>query len=152
VQCRVDFLSAAVFYSSADRLGRVLAIVQKGEVLPRYFIDVRSRFGRDEDLEGLELQDIDAALDEALAVACTLQERWSAVPPDSRKDIAIEVIDEAGRIVLTVPFWQIEIAGSLERLHRARGRSIDSFKEASAAYWHRIEDETRALALEGDGI
>jgi hypothetical protein len=152
VHCKVAFLSAAVFYGTDDRLGHAVAVSRRGTVLPRYFIDIRSRFGRDEDLEGIDLPDTDAALEEALAVACTLKERWSAVPPDSRKDIAIEVVDEAGLTVLTVPFWQIEIAESLERLHKARRRSIDAFKEVSAAYWNSSEDATRALALEGDGI
>jgi hypothetical protein len=92
--------------------------------LPRYFFDVRSRFGRDEDLEGSELPNMDAALDEALAMAGRLQDRWSGVLPESQKDIAIEIVDEAGLTVMTLPFWQIERAGRLEGKWRGGKRLV----------------------------
>ena len=52
--------------------------------MPRYFIDMRSRFGCDEDLEGVDL------------------------PPEARSGIAVEVVGEAGQTIMIVPFWEIE--------------------------------------------
>jgi hypothetical protein len=98
--------------------------------LPRYFFDVRSRFGRDEDLEGSELPSMDAALDEALAMAGRLHDLWSGVPPESQKDIAIEIVDEAGLTVMTLPFWQIEKARRLERFHKTRLEWLYHSKES----------------------
>jgi hypothetical protein len=92
--------------------------------VPRYFIDVRSRFGRDEDLIGVDLPDIEAAHGAALAAAQKLLERWSAVPSEARQDIAVEVIDEANRIVLTLPFWEIEQSLNAAEVATDRGQSI----------------------------
>jgi hypothetical protein len=101
--------------------------------LPRYFFDVRSRFGRDEDLEGSELPSMDAALDEALDMAGRLQDLWSGVPPESQKDIAIEIVDEAGLTVMTLPFWQIEKARRLELFHKTRLEWLYHSKESGEA-------------------
>lgn len=77
--------------------------------MPRYFIDIRSRFGSIEDLEGINLPDADAARDEALRVAThKLHNTWQDVPFESGNNIAIEVIAETGQTVLVVPFWEIK--------------------------------------------
>jgi hypothetical protein len=77
--------------------------------MPRYFIDMRSRFGCDEDLEGINLPSASVARSEALRVATLkLQDRWQDLPAEAKSDIAIEVVGEAGQTVLVVPFWEIE--------------------------------------------
>jgi hypothetical protein len=77
--------------------------------MPRYFIDVRSRFGRDEDLEGIDLPSASVARVEALRVATLkLQDTWQDLPAEAKNDIAIEVVGEAGQTVLVVPFGEIE--------------------------------------------
>jgi len=77
--------------------------------MPRYFIDVRSRFGYDEDLEGINLPSASLARGEALRVATLkLQDTWQDLPVEAKSDIAIEVVGESGETVLVVPFWEIE--------------------------------------------
>ena len=77
--------------------------------MPRYFIDVRSRFGCDEDLEGINLPGASGARVEALRVATLkLQDKWQDLPSEAKREIAIEVVGEAGQTVLVVPFWEIE--------------------------------------------
>ena len=76
--------------------------------MPRYYIDVRSRFGLDEDLDGLELPDLSAAHAEALVVAHKLRERWTDMPRDARHDIIVEIVDEGFRTILTLPLSEVE--------------------------------------------
>jgi hypothetical protein len=77
--------------------------------MPHYFIDMRSRFGCIEDLEGINLADADAARDEALRVAThKFRSTWQDMPSESGDDIAIEVVAETGQTVLVVPFWEIK--------------------------------------------
>jgi hypothetical protein len=77
--------------------------------MPRYFIDMRSRFGCDEDLEGVDLPSPHAAWNEALRVAtCKLQGAWQDLPPEARSGIAVEVVGEAGQTIMIVPSWEIE--------------------------------------------
>ena len=76
--------------------------------MPRYYIDVRSSFGLDEDLDGLELPDLSAAHAEALIVAHKLRERWTEMPPQARHDIIVELVDEGFRTLLTLPVSELE--------------------------------------------
>jgi hypothetical protein len=76
--------------------------------MPHYYIDVRSSFGLDEDLDGLELPDLSAAHAEALIVAHRLRERWTDMPHDARHDIVIEIVDEGFRTILTLPLSEVE--------------------------------------------
>ncbi|HLM39355.1 MAG TPA: hypothetical protein VK434_07130 [Microvirga sp.] len=69
--------------------------------MPRYFFNIRDGYDVDEDEEGVELPDIEAARAEALA---TVEELW-----DELKDagnIELEITDESGRRLLTVPFFR----------------------------------------------
>jgi hypothetical protein len=76
--------------------------------MPHYYIDVRSSFGLDEDLDGLELPDLSAAHPEALIVAHKLRERWTEMPPQARHDIIVEIVDEGFRTILTLPLSEVE--------------------------------------------
>jgi hypothetical protein len=76
--------------------------------MPRYYLDVRSRFGLDEDLKGLDLPDLDAAHAVALEMGHNLRERLTGVSPDARRDIAIQIIDEGFEMVLVIPYSELE--------------------------------------------
>jgi hypothetical protein len=76
--------------------------------MPRYYIDVRSRFGVDEDCDGVDLPDLVAARAAALKVGQRLLERWTEMPPDARSEIIIEVIDERLKYVLRVSLPEIQ--------------------------------------------
>jgi hypothetical protein len=75
--------------------------------MPRYYIDVRSRFGVDEDCDGIDLPDLAAARTEALRVAQELLNRSSEIPPDARYEIIIEVVDQRLRSVLRVSLAEL---------------------------------------------
>ena len=72
--------------------------------MPRYFFHARSDKGLTRDEEGVNLPDVEAAHAEALKAA---EQMWCNLAPDvARNDMAIEVTDEAGQAVLTVPFLE----------------------------------------------
>jgi hypothetical protein len=72
--------------------------------MPRYYIDVRSMFGVDEDLDGIVLPDVAAARIEALKLAEGLHIRLTGARPEACNEIVIEVVDEAYRTVLMIPY------------------------------------------------
>ena len=76
--------------------------------MPRYFIDVLSRFGVDEDCDGADLPDLAAARAEALKVGHRLLERWAEMPSEARSEIIIEVVDERLKKVLRVSLPEIQ--------------------------------------------
>src|SRR3712207_122825 len=76
--------------------------------MPLYYIDVRSRFGVDEDCDGVDLPDLAAARVEVLRIGHRLLERWTEMPPDARSEIIIEVIDERLKKVLRVSLPEIQ--------------------------------------------
>jgi len=80
--------------------------------MPRYYIDVRSRFGVDEDCDGLDLPDLAAAHAEALKVGYALVERWAEMPSDARSEIIIEVVNERLRNVVRISLAELEYAHS----------------------------------------
>jgi hypothetical protein len=75
--------------------------------MPRYYIDVRSSFGLNEDMDGIEVPDLSAAHAEALEVGRKLRERWTEIPFEARDHIFVEVVDESLRTVLKVPLSEI---------------------------------------------
>ena len=75
--------------------------------MPRYYIDVRSSFGLNEDMDGIEVADVTAAHAEALEVGRKLRERWTEIPSEARNDIFVEVVDESLRTVLKVPLSEV---------------------------------------------
>jgi hypothetical protein len=79
----------------------------RGCVVPRYYIDVRSHFGTEEDHSGIEVPDLSAARAEALKVAERLLQSWAAIPADYSRDIMIEIVGEDLRPVLIIPCSEI---------------------------------------------
>ena len=77
--------------------------------MPRYYIDIRSHFGTNEDPNGIDLPDIDAARAEALKIAEKLLTGWAAMPPDYSSDIVIEIVGEDFRPVLIIPCAEMRL-------------------------------------------
>jgi hypothetical protein len=75
--------------------------------MPRYYIDVRSHFGRNEDLDGVELPDVATAKTEALRLGESLLEGCAGLSPDYRNQIVIEIVDEELRPILAIPCAEI---------------------------------------------
>ena len=75
--------------------------------MPRYYIDVRSRFAVDEDCDGVDLPDLTTVRVEAFKVGQALLERWTEMPPEVRSEIIIEVVDERLRNVLSVSLTEL---------------------------------------------
>jgi hypothetical protein len=69
-------------------------------MMPLYYCHIRNRDELEVDPDGTELPDIDAALTEALKVAREL----TAEIPGYDGSTVIEIADEDGRTVLTLPF------------------------------------------------
>lgn len=75
--------------------------------MPRYYIDVRSHFGTDEDPSGIELPDIAAARIQALKVAEQLLKSWAGMLPHYSSEIVVEVVGEDLRPILIIPWAEI---------------------------------------------
>jgi len=69
--------------------------------MPRYFFNIRDGYDVDEDDEGIELPDIEAARAEALATVEELREELH-----DAGNIELEITDETGQRLLTVPFFR----------------------------------------------
>jgi hypothetical protein len=74
-------------------------------VIPRYFLHYWDGDGLDEDHRGM---DLDAAHLEALRLVRKLRQLWSDLPSEVRNDLAFEIADGSGQMVLTVPFSEAE--------------------------------------------
>jgi hypothetical protein len=77
--------------------------------VPRYYIDIRSHFGLDEDPSGVELPDIAAARSEALKVVQALLRSWTSMQPSYMDEIFIEIVGEDLRPVLIIPCSDVAI-------------------------------------------
>ena len=77
--------------------------------MPRYYIDVRSHFGINEDPSGVELPDISAARTEALKVAENLLKSWAGMSPEYGSEVVIEIMGEDLRPVLIIPCVDIDL-------------------------------------------
>jgi hypothetical protein len=69
--------------------------------MSRYFFNIRDGYDLDEDDEGIELPDIEAARAEALATVEELRDQLA-----DAGNIELEITDETGRRLLTVPFFR----------------------------------------------
>jgi hypothetical protein len=69
--------------------------------MPRYFFNIRDGYDLDEDEEGIELPDIDAARAEAQATVEELRDQLT-----DAVNIELEIVDESGRRLMTVPFFR----------------------------------------------
>src|SRR5689334_3905492 len=77
------------------------ALFKKQNAMPRYFFNIRDGYDVDEDDEGIELPDFEAARAEALATVEELREELA-----DAGNIELEILDETGRRLLTVPFFR----------------------------------------------
>lgn len=77
--------------------------------MPRYYIDVHSHFGTDEDPTGLELPDVAAAKREALKLAGRLMEGWAGRQPAYCSEITIEIVGEDFRPVMAIPYAELKL-------------------------------------------
>lgn len=73
----------------------------EARTMPRYFFNIRDGHDLDEDEEGVELPDLEAAKAEALATVEELREELA-----DAGNIELEIADETGRRLLTVPFFR----------------------------------------------
>jgi hypothetical protein len=73
----------------------------EAKTMPRYFFNIRDGHEIDEDEEGIELPDLEAAKAEALATVEELRDELA-----DAGNIELEITDEAGRRLLTVPFFR----------------------------------------------
>jgi hypothetical protein len=86
--------------------------------MPRFFFHARSGDGLTRDHEGQDLPNREAAHAEALAAA---EQLWGDLPPDvAREDLSLEVADETGAAILTVPF-----AEAAERFAKGSGEPLN---------------------------
>jgi hypothetical protein len=76
--------------------------------MPRFYIDVRSRFGMREDSEGVDLPDLEAARAKAFDLGRKIWESWNGAPPEVRRDITLRVLNERRKTLLAIPFSEIE--------------------------------------------
>jgi hypothetical protein len=67
--------------------------------MPLFFFNIRDGYDVDEDEEGVELPDLDAARAEALATVEELRDQLA-----DAGNIELEITDDTGRRLLTVPF------------------------------------------------
>jgi hypothetical protein len=80
-------------------------------VMPQYSLHIwngRDRYGHP---RKLDLPSIEAAHAVALQLARVLiaaRSSWRELPIEARKQLVIEIVDEAGQTVLTVPFTEAE--------------------------------------------
>ena len=75
--------------------------------MPCYYIDVRGHFGRNEDLDGVELPDVATARAQALKLGENLLEGCADLSPDYRSKIVVEIVDEELRPILAIPYAEI---------------------------------------------
>ncbi|AWM87226.1 hypothetical protein [Microvirga sp. 17 mud 1-3] len=69
--------------------------------MPLYFFNIRDGYELDEDEEGIELPDLEAARAEALAIVEELRDQLT-----DAANIELEIADESGQRLLTVPFFR----------------------------------------------
>jgi hypothetical protein len=69
--------------------------------MPLFFFNIRDGYELDEDEEGIELPDLEAARAEALAIVEELRDQLT-----DAANIELEIADESGQRLLTVPFFR----------------------------------------------
>ena len=75
--------------------------------MPRFYIDLRSHFGTSEDPDGLDLPDFATAHAEALKIVTALLPGCSNVPPHYCREIAVDILGEDFRPLLTIRYPDI---------------------------------------------
>jgi hypothetical protein len=79
----------------------------------RIYIDVRSSFGLNEDMNSIEVLGLTEAPAEAPEIGRELRERWTEIPVEARDHIFAEIIDENLRTVLTLPLSEVGSQASI---------------------------------------
>jgi hypothetical protein len=74
--------------------------------MPRYYFHVHDGVDLDRDHIGADLHDLSEIRAEAVNVARELRALWDDLPPGALDKMVIKVGDEAGKIVLVVPFTE----------------------------------------------
>jgi len=69
--------------------------------MPRFFFNIRDGYDVDEDDEGIDLPDFEAARAEAIATVEELRDELA-----DAGNIELEIVGETGRRLLTVPFFR----------------------------------------------
>ncbi len=85
--------------------------------MPRFFFHLRDQDHLQEDREGMELPDLQAALQEALRV-----DRELAISPAGIYGLEFEITDSTGRTLLKVPVQERRRSRSLPPLPEAQER------------------------------
>ena len=70
----------------------------------KYYFHVHDGDRLDRDYAGMDLANIHEARTEAVNVARELCHLWDDLPPGALNNMAVEVADESGQSLLTVPF------------------------------------------------
>jgi hypothetical protein len=76
--------------------------------MPRYYLHFRDGNDLGEDPEGIVLPDLDAAYAQALVMARGMRHIWSDFLPEVLNEMAFEIADEIGRMLMVVPFSEAE--------------------------------------------
>jgi hypothetical protein len=79
--------------------------------MPRYSFVVWNKRSRVKYPRSFDLTDVEAAREVATRIARVFGEvvpRWNDLTYDQQNNFAVEVIDEAGHMVLVVPFREVE--------------------------------------------
>ena len=79
--------------------------------MPRFYIDLRSHFGTNEDTIGVDLPDISTAKAEALKRAASLAEGWNHLPAQYCADIGIEIVGEDLKPLLSIQYFELSRHG-----------------------------------------
>jgi hypothetical protein len=79
--------------------------------MPQYSFFIRNKQSRVRYPRSFDLTDVKAAREAALRIARAFGEvvpSWDELPSDQKSNFAVEVDNEAGQTVLTVPFREAE--------------------------------------------
>jgi hypothetical protein len=79
--------------------------------MPQYSFFIRNKQSRVRYPRSFDLPDVEAAREAALRIARAFGEvvpGWDELPSDQKSNFAVEVDNEAGQTVLTVPFKEAE--------------------------------------------
>ena len=79
--------------------------------MPRYNLLIYNQYKRIRYPKSFDLPDVDSARKAALKLATVFMEvvpYWSDLPPVRQDKFVVEVVDDAGELVLTVPFREAQ--------------------------------------------
>jgi hypothetical protein len=83
------------------------------DIMPRYTLFISNQSSRIRYPDVLDLPDLDAARGVARRVVKVFTDvvpYWSELSSDQQSDFVVEIVDEAGELLLTIPFREAEAA------------------------------------------